>query len=318
MLFLASGSNLPKVLVRICGQNTEQLIDRELEFITLVSLATYGVSPQIFGRFLNGLVYDFVEGRSVEPEDLKDPLISRLIAEHLGYFHAKCEVAGVPRVPVLFQTITQWLKTAEDQQPVEITEALSEIGFSFEKSRQIVQELEDQMDSASLLVCYCHNDLLSGNVIFHELPNGKSSVHFIDFEYGGYNYRGFDIGNHFCEMMGFELDSSRYPSEDFQREWLQYYLKSYLLHSQSELPRDWDRHLESLRKQVELFSILAHLFWGIWAVLQHQFSTEKEFDYLQYAKLRLSTYMHLFNSKGRNIEITACHSGSSSSSPKSN
>lgn len=27
-------------------------------------------------------------------------------------------------------------------------------------------------------------------------------VQFIDFEYGGYNHRGFDIGNHFCEYAG--------------------------------------------------------------------------------------------------------------------
>merc|ERR1712110_745591 len=167
-------------------------------------------------------------------------------------------------------------------------------------------------DSASLLVCYCHNDLLSGNVIYDDPRNGKASVHFIDFEYGGYNYRGFDIGNHFCEMMGFELDSSRYPSDEFQREWLRHYLKSYLLHSVGELPPEWDRQLESLRKQVQLFSILAHLFWGIWAVLQHQFSAEKDFDYLAYAKMRLSTFMQLFNSKGKTIEIVACHTDNSS------
>lgn len=30
----------------------------------------------------------------------------------------------------------------------------------------------------------------------------KDSIQFIDYEYSCYNYRGFDIGNHFCEWAG--------------------------------------------------------------------------------------------------------------------
>lgn len=30
----------------------------------------------------------------------------------------------------------------------------------------------------------------------------KESVHFIDFEYCGFNHAAFDIGNHFCEFAG--------------------------------------------------------------------------------------------------------------------
>ena len=32
----------------------------------------------------------------------------------------------------------------------------------------------------------------------------------IDFEYAFYNYRAFDIANHFCEYAGFECDYSRW------------------------------------------------------------------------------------------------------------
>lgn len=37
-------------------------------------------------------------------------------------------------------------------------------------------------------------------------------LYFIDFEYGSYNYRGFDIGNHFNEYAGYECDYSLYIS----------------------------------------------------------------------------------------------------------
>ena len=50
----------------------------------------------------------------------------------------------------------------------------------------------------------CHNDLLSGNIMAI-LPEGMSAgtdtdktIRLIDFEYAGYNYRGYDISNHFC------------------------------------------------------------------------------------------------------------------------
>jgi ethanolamine kinase len=36
------------------------------------------------------------------------------------------------------------------------------------------------------------------------LLSGK--LYFIDFEYGSYSYRGYDIANHFNEYAGFDCD----------------------------------------------------------------------------------------------------------------
>lgn len=87
-------------------------------------------------------------------------------------------------------------------------------------------------------VVLCHNDLLCKNIIYNQAqgwwqqfpPPGEGSVphppprglaapspapafpsaghvRFIDYEYTGYNYQAFDIGNHFNEFAG-ELSSS--------------------------------------------------------------------------------------------------------------
>jgi hypothetical protein len=37
-------------------------------------------------------------------------------------------------------------------------------------------------------------------------------IYIIDYEYGSYNYRGYDIANHFNEHAGFECDYSLYVS----------------------------------------------------------------------------------------------------------
>lgn len=56
-------------------------------------------------------------------------------------------------------------------------------------------------------------------------------VSLIDYEYSGYNPRGFDVGNHFCEWTAdyatpqpHELDLERYPSPEERRSFCGAYL----------------------------------------------------------------------------------------------
>jgi len=49
-------------------------------------------------------------------------------------------------------------------------------------------------------VVFSHNDLQEGNILIrphYETLDEKLAL--IDFEYCSYNYRGFDLANHFCE-----------------------------------------------------------------------------------------------------------------------
>ena len=56
-------------------------------------------------------------------------------------------------------------------------------------------------------LAFCHNDLLSGNVLLTgealedtDASNGNDGAIIIDYEYASYNYRAFDIANHFCKL----------------------------------------------------------------------------------------------------------------------
>jgi hypothetical protein len=51
-----------------------------------------------------------------------------------------------------------------------------------------------------------------------------ASMQFIDFEYGGYAYRGHDWGNHFAEYAGFECEYSRYPDNEHVEMFVRAYL----------------------------------------------------------------------------------------------
>jgi ethanolamine kinase len=118
-----------------------------------------------------------------------------------------------------------------------------------------------------------------GNIIYDKQTN---SVRFIDYEYGCVSYRGFDIGNHFCEFGGTSGDYSKYPSREFQLNWFRDYLTSSGLQSNTD-------NVEKLYREVNGFALASHFLWSIWAFIQAEIS-DIEFDYLGYAELRLSEY----------------------------
>jgi len=85
---------------------------------------------------------------------------------------------------------------------------------------QIEAEIQETQAVCALTnspVVFGHNDLLSGNILILQQPGFDPKqpdldgpLCFIDYEYGSYTYRGFDIGNHFTEYAGFEGDYTRW------------------------------------------------------------------------------------------------------------
>jgi ethanolamine kinase len=53
----------------------------------------------------------------------------------------------------------------------------------------------------------------------------SEKLYLIDFEYASYNYRGFDIGNHFNEYAGYDCDYSLCPNKDEQYYFFRHYLQ---------------------------------------------------------------------------------------------
>lgn len=129
--------------------------------------------------------------------------------------------------------------------------------------------------------------LLPGNVIIlrdkatGEVTPETSPMNFIDFEYGCYSYRGYDIGNHFNEYAGLECDWSLYPTEDQQKT----FIAAYLGIDPTADPEALDR----LLAEANFFSLLSHITWGCWAIVQAKYSAI-EFDYLAYCIGRFEEY----------------------------
>lgn len=136
-------------------------------------------------------------------------------------------------------------------------------------------------------------------------PHPTTQISFIDFEYSSYSYRAFDIANHFNEFAGFECIWARYPNLQQQIWFCKNYLEEYhseshdLIGQSSRQPSNnasqdcfkvTDAQVSHLLKEISHYQPISHLYWGIWAMVQHQESC-LAFDYLGYACERIGEYL---------------------------
>ena len=207
-----------------------------------------------------------------------------LVAQHLARWHHV--TLPMPRIPQLFPTLRRWIGAI----PAQYSDAskqhkLTHNGISVYSLSSTLNALEQQVSQLNLPVVFCHCDLLSGNII---LAPDKSQCHFIDYEYGCYSYRGFDIANHFCEWAGFDCDWSLLPSATEKRDWIRVYLQHFNKKDYVVSEND----VQVVCTEVDAFIPVAHFFWAIWALVQAEIS-DLDFDYLSYAIMRLNKSMQI-------------------------
>jgi len=160
-------------------------------------------------------------------------------------------------------------------------------------------------------VVFSHNDLNSGNILVREDSMDWDPVVFIDYEFAAYNYRGFDLANHFVEWVYdygtktfpyFECDSKKYPSRAKRERWIRQYLDTYS--EQQSLQQENNinsnssprinhsaEQMEDILDEVAAFSLASHLLWVVWSCKQAQ-SSSIQFSYYSYAADRLRSYIN--------------------------
>jgi ethanolamine kinase len=265
-----------KVLVRVFGEATIGLIDRDVENYYLVHIQENykGMVPEIYCRFGNGMIYEYFEGRTLQAIELPQHIDG--VAQHLAKWHSmdiKPFDVEQGYKPVLVHKMFDWL---------EQTRLLS-----YENLPMTFKQLEDEMnllkniiEKNSFPVRFCHNDLPSLNVILDERYN---SIHFIDYEYCSYNYRGFDIGNHFNEFAGLDLKTEQYPTVEQQRQ----FARSYLSTTSDSVS---EQDVENLVNEANLFALGSHLLWAAWGLIQAS-ASKIDFDYIGYSRKRMEWYL---------------------------
>ncbi|KPP67548.1 choline kinase alpha-like, partial [Scleropages formosus] len=270
-----------------------------LESVMFAILAERDLGPKLYGIFPQGRLEQFVPSRKLETTELKVPSLSAEIAQKMARFHGM-------RMP--FNKEPKWLfgtmeKYLNQVLRITFTRESHVRMFSHLMSFNLPQEMEtlkSLLESTPSPVVFCHNDCQEGNIL---LLNGRENsdrqkLMLIDFEYSSYNYRGFDIGNHFCEWMYdytydnfpfFKANSKNYPTKAQQL----HFISSYLLESDSGFgnlsEEDQMKVKEEMLVEVNRFALASHFFWSLWSIIQARISTI-EFGYMEYAVARFDAY----------------------------
>ncbi|KAF9152550.1 hypothetical protein BG015_005107 [Linnemannia schmuckeri] len=271
-----------QVLVRAYGKKSEVIIDRKQEIMNMVILSKLDLAPPLYGKFRNGLAYGCVPGKVFSVADMRDPHKMTLVAKKIAIWHNTVKIPG-ERSSKLFKTIHKWIKEVPESYSKPAVQEIFAKNFNMETLHKELILLENHLLKLNSPVVFCHNDLLYGNLIYNK---EKDDAFFIDYEYGSYSFRGFDIANHFNEMCGFECEYENYPSKEVQYKWLSNYLGAGRDESKGPVTEE---EVAKVYREVNKFALASHFYWGIWALVQAQLS-DIDFDYMPYAVLRFAEY----------------------------
>ncbi|XP_077266173.1 choline/ethanolamine kinase isoform X2 [Temnothorax americanus] len=286
-----------QVLLRLYGQlHGERALEGLItESVIFTLLSERRLGPKLHGVFPGGRIEEYIPARPLLTKELADPTLSLLIAEKMGQIHTM--QIPISKEPTwIWDTMNNWLNTATnvlensediDSRQLENVGAIKCINLEHEIDwlRTIVMQQKHP-------VTFCHNDMQEGNILLLQNTR-KPKLVLIDFEYCSYNYRGFDIANHFAEWL-YDYTAPEYPffherpaggaTKEQKLNFIRAYLKT--------LGKEGSLEEERIMMEVRIFSLASHLFWGLWSVVNAKLS-QIPFGYWDYAGSRLKNYMYL-------------------------
>ncbi|KAG0021512.1 hypothetical protein BGZ80_002251 [Entomortierella chlamydospora] len=226
-----------KVLLRVYGVGLEALISRNEELYWLRNLSTMEIGPSLLGIFKNGRFEEYVDSTTLTKEDIRNPRTSRHIAHRMCELHNIVNVFPPPEgtIPKSQANIIKWIPLAREAIEKICAEDPAKRAiineFDFEKLLREFDEIQLELATVHSPLVFAHNDTQYGNILKTNDESGELVV--IDFEYAGYNTRGFDIGNHFCEWTAdyhserpSVLHPERYPTKAEQFNFLEAYMEA--------------------------------------------------------------------------------------------
>uniref|UniRef100_A0A8C0P4F0 Ethanolamine kinase n=1 Tax=Canis lupus familiaris TaxID=9615 RepID=A0A8C0P4F0_CANLF len=270
-----------------------------LESVMFAILAERSLGPKLYGIFPQGRLEQFIPSRRLDTEELSLPDISAEIAEKMATFHGmKMPFNKEPKW--LFGTMEKYLNQVlrikfAGEPRVKQLHRLLRYNLPLE-----LQYLRSLLESTPSPVVFCHNDCQEGNILMLEGRENseKQRLMLIDFEYSSYNYRGFDIGNHFCEWMYdytyekypfFRANILKYPTRKQQLHFISNYLAAFQNEFENLSNEEKSIIEEEMLLEVNRFALASHFFWGLWSIVQAKISSI-EFGYMDYAQARFDAY----------------------------
>jgi len=308
------------------------------ETVVFTMLAERNLGPKLAGVFPGGRLEEFIHGHTITYQEMRSPEYSDQIARNLAHVHSL-------EIPVSKEPM--WLGDTMRSLAIKLRPIHPETVMVEEKEaatflkqtdlRAEVDWLVGFLRTVASPVVFSHNDLNAGNIMVREDSMDWDPVVFIDYEFAAYNYRGFDLANHFIEWVYgygnktfpyFDCDYRKYPSRAVKERWIRAYLSTYeeqqalreennVQDGNTNTAQDTNRtqsfkeKIEDIIDEVAAFSLASHLLWAVWSCKQAQ-NSSITFSYYTYAADRLRNYLNekeaviaLFNNKNKKRRSSA-------------
>jgi len=252
-----------KFFVRIGVDIPEHGIYRFNELAASRAAHKCGISPEVVYSETGAMVMRFIDGKTLEPENLRDISTVKKVVELLKTCHQQMPLylSGSSLVFWVFQVIRGYVNT--------LIKSKSRMIEKLSRFLEINNELEKTVGTINLF--FGHNDLLSGNFI-----EDKNRLWLVDWDYAGYNSPLFDLAN---------LASNNEYAEGLELKLLEMYFEN-------EISDDlWKRYFA-----IKCASLLRE---SMWSMVSEIYSTI-DFDYVQYTTENLEKFENTFD-EFRNI-----------------
>lgn len=242
-----------RYVVRVGGDIPEHGIVRSIELAASQAAAAAGISPIVYHHEPGALVMDFVEGKTLAPEDIRDPRNIEKIVRLVRHAHR-----DIPRffrgpAPMFwpFQVIRDYTHTLEDGDSHYLPMLV--------KLLDAAERLETAVGPIQLV--FGHNDLLAANFI-----DDGTRLWLVDWDYAGFNSPLFDLG-------GLASNNSFSAAEE-----------EHLLELYFERPVD-----DALRRKALAMTAASLLRETMWSMVSEIYSP-LAFDYVAYTQENLRRF----------------------------
>ncbi|CDS14551.1 hypothetical protein LRAMOSA06720 [Lichtheimia ramosa] len=276
-VYFVTVGNTTTLLLRVYGIGSDEFIDRSNELLWLNRLAHLKLGPRLLAIFGNGRFEEFLPSTTLTHSDLQDPVLSAQIARRFRQFHSLIDIypPASPDDMAVWHNVDRYFNSLQQDSPS------LPFPFDFDRLGREIDQCKAILKNTSPLV-FAHNDVQYGNVL--RLKGTSNTLVLVDFEYAGYNPRGYDIANHFVEWMyNYHGDTPALMCPDAFPTTAQQirFLKEYASGD--------DNLVESLLVEARQWLMAVHLHWGLWGLVQVCHS-EIDFDYTSYALERLEAF----------------------------
>ncbi len=242
-----------RYFVRIGADIPEHGIMRFNELAASRAAAAAGISPEVVYAEPGVLVLRFIEGRTMTPEDVRDPQTLNRILPLVKQCHKK--IPEYFRGPALVFWVFQVLR----EYAASLVNDHSRRAGDMPRLREIATGLEQAVGPIELV--YGHNDLLAANFI-----DTGQRLWLVDWDYAGFNSPLFDLGG---------LASNNDMNEQQERWLLEHYFEAPVA--------------EELWRRYTAMKCASLLRESLWSLVSEIHSTI-DFDFVAYSEENLTRF----------------------------